>query len=139
MGKMPTRALPARTVVLVLATVLALLVAPVCAPLCAAGGCASSARAETCHDMAGMVSGGGEEFVAAGKACGNADFSAVLGRADERSLRSTSGRGDFAAVVAGGSTVRSFSSLHGSGARGRVHRVPLEVRDSSSLGTILRI
>ena len=138
MGKMPSRELPARTIVLVLATVLGLLVAPVCAPLCAARGCASSARVEACHNMAGMATGG-EEFMAAGKACGNGDLSAVLVRVDEQSLRSPGGRNESAPVALSGTDVRSFGSLHGSAARGRVHRVPLEVGDSSSVSTILRI
>ena len=139
MGKMPTRALPARTVVLVLATVLALLVAPVCAPLCASGGCGSGARVETCHDMAGMATGGGEEFMAGGKECANGDLSAVLVRMDEQRLGSSSGRSECAAVASGGTVVRSFGSLDGNAARGRVHWVPLELGDSSALRTILRI
>src|SRR5277367_4511695 len=92
--------------VMALVTVIALLVAPVCAPLCAAGGCAAGARVEACHDMAGRVTGGGGEFMAAGKAGGNADLSAVLVRMDEQSLRSAGERSEFAAVALGGAVVR---------------------------------
>jgi hypothetical protein len=127
-----------RVMVLVLVTMMALLVAPVCAPLCAAGGCASGARVEACHDMAEMAAGG-EGFTAASKACGNADLSAVLVRMDEQNLRSTSGRSESAAVALRGTVVRGLGSLHRGAARGLVHWVRLEAGDSSSLGTILRI
>jgi hypothetical protein len=129
---------PANAIVLALVTVVALLVAPVCAPLCAAKACSSGTAQERCHEMGSMSADGSEQFVAAGKACGASDFSAVLVKADEKSSVLQSVRIATAPIRVIGPAERVASLPTASGHRG-VNLVPLELRDSLLLTTILRI
>jgi|SRR5580704_6463226 hypothetical protein len=126
--------------VLALVIVLALLVAPVCAPLCAANACSSGGeRQGQCHDMAGMESYGGEQLVAASKACGAADFSAVLVKTDEQSSLSQEVQSETAPTLVGGSPEHSLGNLDEGSVRWALHRVPLETADLLLPTTILRI
>jgi hypothetical protein len=126
--------------VLALVVVLALLVAPVCAPLCAASACSSGGeRQRQCHDMAGMGSYGGEQLVAAGTACGAADFSAVLVKTDEQPLLSQEVEGNTASALIGGSPGHRLASLDESPGLWSLHQVPLKSVDSLLATTILRI
>lgn len=135
----PVRARPASVIGLVLVTMLALVVAPACAPLCAARTCSSATSPGQCHDMASMGAGGGGKFVAASKACGAAEFSAVLVRTDEQILLPQGTRNDAAPVGISGSPAEDFGSLRASSGRWGAHRAPLESADSILLTTILRI
>jgi hypothetical protein len=131
---------PANATLLALVIVLALLVAPACAPLCAASACSSGGeRQGQCHDMAGMGSNGGEQFVGASKACGAADFSAVLVKANEQSSLSRTPHSDATPAIISGSPVYGRGSFDESPARFDLHRIPLKSEDSLLLTTILRI
>lgn len=129
---------PAKAIALAL-VVLALLVAPVCAPLCAAKACSSGAGQEQCHEMAGMGAAGGEQFLAGSKACGAPDFSAVLVKADERSLFLRTVRNDPAPMRLIGAPAKRMGSLAATWEHLSVPRVPLEPSDPLLLTTILRI
>jgi hypothetical protein len=85
-----------------------------------------------------MSADGSEQFVAAGKACGASDFSAVLVKADEKSSVLQSVRIATAPIRVIGPAERVASLPTASGHRG-VNLVPLELRDSLLLTTILRI
>jgi hypothetical protein len=130
---------PANASLLALVIALALLVAPVCAPLCAASACSSGAHKEQCHEMAATGASGGEQLVAATKACAAADFSAVLVKANELSSLSQEVRSDAAPALIGGSPEHGLGDFDESRRRGGLHRVPLELEDSLLLTTILRI
>jgi len=131
---------PANASVLALVIALALLVAPACAPLCAASACSSSGeRQGQCHEMAGMGSNGGERFVGASKACGAADFSAVLVKPNEQSSLSRAPQSDTAPTLIGVSPGYGRGSFDESPARFGLHRIPLKSEDSLLLTTILRI
>jgi hypothetical protein len=131
---------PANASVLALVIALALLVAPACAPLCAANACSSGGeRQGQCHDMAGMESHGGEQFVGVGKACGAADFSAVLVKANEQSLLSRAAQSDTAPSLVGVSPDHGRGSLDESPARFGLLRVPLKSAGLLLPTTILRI
>jgi|ERR1700675_340166 hypothetical protein len=131
---------PANASVLALVIALALLVAPACAPLCAASACSSrGGRQGQCHDMASMGSYGGKQLVAASKACGAADFSAVLVKTDEQSSLSREVQSDTARALIGGLPEHGLRSLDESPGRWGVHRVPLESADLLLPTTILRI
>lgn len=134
----PTRMRPTGAIVFALVTVLALLVAPVCAPLCAARGCASSARVESCHDMAGAAADGGA-LITAGKACRNVELSAVLVSSDERALVSGTARVGTAPAALAYVVVRGADNFGDGTARSWMQRVPLEASGSPVLSKILRI
>src|ERR1700675_1559163 len=133
------RARPANAPALALLTVLALVIAPVCAPLCAASSCSSGGLQEQCHEMASMGALGSEHFVAPSKACGSSDFSAVLVKADVRSLLSRGAWSNGAPVLASVSPENGLGSLRPSRAFWRVRRVPLVSSGSTLSNTILRI
>ncbi|MGB9465199.1 MAG: hypothetical protein WBR10_08810 [Candidatus Acidiferrum sp.] len=134
----PTRTRPASAVVFALMTVLALLAAPMCAPLCAARNCSSGARQVHCHGMDGMGAGD-EQFIAPGKTCGAADFSAVLSKSDEQNMSSRGMRSDSAPVLIGESYQQYFESLRTSLGHLSAHRIPLEFATSLLLIPPLRI
>jgi hypothetical protein len=89
--------------------------------------------------MAGMGSYGGAQLVAASKACGAADFSAVLVKSEQQSSLSREVQSDTAPTVFGGSFEHGLASLDESPGRWDVHRVPLESGDLLLPTTILRI
>jgi hypothetical protein len=136
----PVRSWPANASVLALVIALALLVAPACAPLCAASACSSGGeRQGQCHDMAGMGSNGGEQFVGASKACGAADFSAVLVKANEQSSLSREARIDAAPAIISGSPEHGLGSFDETPGRWGLHRIPLKSAGLLLPTTILRI
>jgi hypothetical protein len=89
--------------------------------------------------MAGMGSYGGEQLVAASKACGAADFSAVLVKTDEQSSLSQAVQSDTAPTPIGGSPAHSLGNLYEGPVRCALGRVPLETADLLLSTTILRI
>jgi hypothetical protein len=135
----PVRNRPANASVLALVIALSLLVAPVCAPLCAASACSSGAHQNQCHKMSAIEASGAEHLVAPSKACGAADFSAVLVKANEQSWLSQQGQNDPAPAVRGVSSGHALGNLEESLGRFGLHRVPLKSQDLLLLTTILRM
>jgi hypothetical protein len=129
---------PQRTTAAVLA-LLAILIAPVCAPLCAAKHCAPGARLEQCHETATTENRDGDNFVAPAKDCGQADFSAVLVKAEEYSPLERGARSDLAPTPIRLSHVNAIGTLQANPARWGIHQVPLELPDFLPLTTVLRI
>jgi hypothetical protein len=121
-------------------TLLAILIAPVCAPLCAAAKhCSQGTRLERCHEMATTGDRNAEKFVAPAKDCGQADFSAVLVRADEQSSHSREVRNDLTPRPPRLSPECAVGSVQANPTRWGVHQVPFESPDFHSLNAILRI
>ena len=86
-----------------------------------------------------MGAGGGEQFVAPGKACGAFDFSAVLVKADEQSLLLQEQQGDTPPTLIDASSGDGLGSCDESLGRWGLHRVPLKSTNLLLPGTILRI
>jgi hypothetical protein len=118
---------------------LGILIAPVCAPLCAAKHCSAGVRLEHCHEMANGEDRNGAKIVASAKDCGQTEFSAVLGKAEEQSSRSREVRSNPEPAPIRGSLVNAVGTLQASSGRWSIYRVPLESPDSLSLITVLRI
>jgi hypothetical protein len=89
--------------------------------------------------MASMGTDGGEQFVAASKTCGASEFSALLIKADEKSSVLQSVRNAPAPIRVIGAPSEHLASLPAASEHLSVHRVPLELRNSLLLTTILRI
>jgi hypothetical protein len=129
-----------KAMALALVTVLALLAAPMCAPLCAARTCSSSTtNSERCHGMGTMEAEGSGQFVAPGKTCGAAEFSAVLAKPDEQNVSSGEVRSNSAPVLFFGSHERGFEDSHKYLGNLNELRIHSNLRNSLLLSTILRI
>jgi hypothetical protein len=129
---------PQRAVAAIFA-LLAILIAPVCAPLCAAKHCSPGARPEQCHEMASTRDLRGETLIAPAKDCGQAEFSAVLVKAEEHSTLERGARSDPAPAPIRLSPANAVGSFQASPAGQGIHQVSLESSDSLPLTTILRI
>jgi hypothetical protein len=81
----------------------------------------------------------GEKLAAPAKDCGQAEFSAVLVKAEEQSSLSRGMRGDPSPASLLLSLEIAVGSLQANPARWGIHQVPLESPDSLPLTTILRI
>jgi hypothetical protein len=137
--RIPVRTHSAGFMALAVLTLLAILVAPICAPLCAASACASRSSQGQCHEMANMIAGGSEQFVAESKACEASDFSAMLVKPDEKPLSLQNVQSNSEVVFFGRSAEKALRSLPVSAADLSVHPFPLQLADSHSMTTILRI
>jgi hypothetical protein len=89
--------------------------------------------------MATMGSSGGAQLLAASKACGAADFSAVLVKTNEQSSLSREVLSDTAPTLISGSPEHGPESFGESPGRRGLHRVPSKSTDLLPLTTILRI
>jgi hypothetical protein len=89
--------------------------------------------------MASPRADGGEKLVAASKACGATDFSAVLVKADEKTLLLEKARDFHAALRVSGTIPAHLGSSPATVEHLSAHGVPSELSDSLLLTTILRI
>lgn len=135
----PLRVRPANAAVLALLTVLALVIAPICAPLCAARICSSGGHQERCHEMASVGAADSQHFVAPSKNCGASDFSAVLAKADERSLLARGVGNNGAPALASAPPEKGLRILRASPAFWDLLHMPLASSGSPLPITILRI
>jgi hypothetical protein len=133
------RTKPASFTALAVLTLLAILVAPICAPLCAASACASGANQGQCHEVASTSASGSEQVVAANKACESSDFSAVLVKSDEKPFWLQSVRSYSTLALSSHSAEKVLRALPANAGDVSVHLVPLQLADSRSMTTILRI
>ena len=86
-----------------------------------------------------MGTDGGEQFVAAGKACGASEFSAVLVKTDEQSSLLPGVQSDTAPALIDASSGHGLGSFDENLGRWGLHRVPLKFTNLLLPGTILRI
>jgi len=137
--RIPVRTHSTGFMALAVLTLLAILVAPICAPLCAASACPSRSSQGQCHEMANMIAGGSEQFVAASKACEASDFSAVLVKPNEKPFSLQNVQRNSEVAFFGRSAEKAPRGLPASATDLSVHPFPLQLADSHSMTPILRI